>query len=312
MRAVAILKEGASPELTDLPTPEPGPDEIRVQVRAAGVNPADGKAASGAFGPVVVPYIPGFDGAGVVDKLGEAVTAFKTGDRVFGRLGRIGRGTYAEYVTTKETAVVAGMPAGLEFAQAAAVPVAGLTAYGILEELGLRAPATILIVGATGGVGSFLTQFASRAGLVVVATARPQLREKVQALGAAHVVDHTDSTPLVKQISAAGIAELDAIVDLVGDQDLLLALGRLLRAEGGLVSTVGAVDLAAPYAASARAWNYSKQPTKHQLEELAALSQTGEIVVPLERVLDLAEGPRVLEESLTGHLHGKTVLEITF
>lgn len=311
MRAVAILKEGTSPEVTDLPTPEPGPDEIRVQVRAAGVNPADGKAASGAFGPVVVPYIPGFDGAGIVEKLGEAVTAFKMGDRVFGRLGRIGRGTYAEYVTTKETAVVAEMPTGLEFAQAAAVPVAGLTAYGILEELGLRAPATILIVGATGGVGSFLTQFASQAGLLVVATARPQLREKVQALGATHVVDHTDSTPLAQQISAAGIAELDALVDLVGDQDLLLALGGLLRAEGGLVSTVGAVDQAAPYAASARAWNYSKQPTKHQLEELAALFQTGEIVVPLERVLDLAEGPRVLEESLTGHLHGKTVLEIT-
>ncbi len=196
MKAVAILREGAPPEVTDLPVPEPGPDEIRIQIRAAGVNPADGKAASGAFGPVVVPYIPGFDGAGVVEKLGEAVTAFREGDPVFGRLGRVGRGTYAEYVTVKESAVVTVIPAGLDYAQAAAVPVAGLTAYGILEALELLAPATILVLGATGGVGSFLTQFASRAGLAVVATARPQLREKVmQALGATHVVDHTDSTP---------------------------------------------------------------------------------------------------------------------
>ncbi len=311
MKAVAILREGAPPEVTDLPVPEPGPDEIRIQIRAAGVNPADGKAASGAFGPVVVPYIPGFDGAGVVEKLGEAVTAFREGDPVFGRLGRVGRGTYAEYVTVKESAVVTVIPAGLDYAQAAAVPVAGLTAYGILEALELPAPAAILILGATGGVGSFLTQFASRAGLAVVATARPQLREKVQALGATHVVDHTDSTPLDKQLAAAGIDELDAIVDLVGDKSLLRNLGRLIRPGGSLVSTVGAADEGESYAPAVRAWNYSKQATKQQMEELAAVLQGGEIVIPVERVLDLAEGPRVLQESLSGHLHGKTVLEVS-
>ncbi len=310
MKAVAILKEGASAEIADLPLPEPGSGEIRVQLRAAGVNPADGKMASGAYGQVALPYIPGFDGAGQVDKLGEGVTAFALGERVFGRLGQLGRGTWAEYVVTPESGVLTHIPTCLDFGQAAALPVAGLTALGVLQELGLSAPAGVLVLGATGGVGVFFTQLAARSGLVVVATARPELCETMRKLGATFTVDHTAPWPLEEQLVAAGIEELDAIADFVGDKSLVSSLSRLVRRGGKIISTARGVDEQAFVPPGVSAWAYHGQATKGMLDELVAMAQAGEITIPVDQVADLVKGPQVLEESRSGHLHGKTILKI--
>ena len=219
MKAVVVTKAGGPARLIELPTPTPGPGQIRVRLAAAGVNPVDGKSASGAYGAGPYPFVPGTDGAGIVDFLGEGVTRFSLGDQVFGRLQvSMGQGTYAEYSLAPDDGVVTRLPPELDFVTAAALPVAGLTAMGLLEELGLEPGAALLMVGATGGVGTFLTQLAARAGMLIVATADPSLAPRLLELGATHTVNHHAAEPLVSQVRKVHPERIDALVDLVGDR----------------------------------------------------------------------------------------------
>ena len=311
MKAIAVIKLGAPAEMIDVETPTPAAGEIRVRLRAAGVNPVDGKSASGAYGQVTVPSIPGVDGAGVVDMLGEKSRRFVVGDRVFGRLGHPGRGTFAQYVVVPESGMIARIPDGLDFGIAAALPVAGLTALGVLRELALSPGARLLVIGATGGVGVFLTQLAARDGLEVIATARPELAERARRLGASAIIDHTSSVALPDQLSALGVTQLDALVDLVGDKQLADALSALLQPGGKAISTAGGIDPEKLSLRQIRGSLYRGQPTIEMLEELGTLVQSGEITVPIERELSLADAPQALEESRSGHSHGKTILRIS-
>jgi len=310
MKAVAIVEVGAPAQMVEVQTPSPAAGEIRVRLHVAGLNPADGKGASGAFGEVVVPYIPGFDGAGVVDMVGEETHGFVVGDAVFGRLGRPGRGTFAEYVVTPESGVVARLPEGLDFASAAAIPVAGLTALGVLQELALSPGRRLLIIGATGGVGSFLTQLAARDGLEVIATARPELAERMRGFGARATIDHTSSATLVDQLRSLGLSHVDALVDLVGDRRLTDALISVLTPGGKAVSTAGGIDPEKSLPNQISGSSFRGRPTAEMLEELGTLVASKQLTIPIERELSLAEGPQALEESRRGHLHGKTVLWI--
>lgn len=309
MKAVAVVNVGAPAEMIEAETPLPVAGEIRAHLQAAGVNPVDGKSASGAYGELTVPFIPGTDGAGVVDMVGEESSRFAVGDRVFGRLGQLGRGTYAEYAVVSESATVVRVPDGMDFGVAAAIPVAGLTALGVLRELALSPDARLLVVGATGGVGVFLTQLAARAGLEVIATARPELAERTRRLGAGATVDHTSSVSMIDQLDAMGVTQLDAFVDLVGDEQLTDALSALVRPGGKAISTAGGIHPEKLAVRQIRGSLYRGQSTTAMLEELAAMVQSGQIAIPI-RELRFAEGPRALEESKSGHLHGKTILRI--
>ena len=310
MKAVAVVDLGSPARMIDIETPLPGANEIRVQLRAAGVNPYDGKNASGAYGTLVLPFVPGVDGAGVVEMVGEGSSIFAVGERVFGRLGGSGRGTYAEYVVAPESGVIARIPEGLDFEVAAAIPVAGLTAFGVLRELALPPGARVLVVGATGGVGTFFVQLAARAGLKVTATARPEFAERTRGLGATAIIDHSSSIALPDQLRNAGVAELDALVDLVGDRQLVNSLSALVLPGGKVISTVGGVDPEGLAARQISGSNFRGRPTVAMLEELGALVGSGEIIVPIDRELNLAEAPLALEESRSGHLHGKTVIRM--
>ncbi len=228
MKAIAVVKQGEPAQLIDLPVPLPGPGHFRIRVQAAGLNPYDGKRAGGVYGELTLPFVPGTEGAGLVEAVGEGVTKFAVGDRVFGRLGDAGHGTYAEYVIAAEEGTVAHVPAGVEAEVAAVLPVAGLTALGLLRALGLASGERILIVGATGGVGGFLVQMAAKAGLEVVATARPEYTARVRELGAGIVVDHTSTTPVAQQLAAQGVDRLHAIADLAGARDLVDSVASLL------------------------------------------------------------------------------------
>lgn len=196
MRAISIPEIAAAPELTDLPTPTPGPDEILVELAAASLNPIDTDLADGRLSlPTTLPLTLGVDGAGRVVEAGGSVVGFAPGDLVHGQFlnAPLVHGTYADSIVTPTApshGALAHTPAGLPADVAAALPTAGMTALGVIESLDLGPGRTILIVGATGGVGVFAVQLAAATGAEVIATARADADEWIRKLGATDTVDY--------------------------------------------------------------------------------------------------------------------------
>jgi len=310
MKAVIVTGFGAEPTLADLPVPEPGPGQVLVRLHAAGLNPFDWKVADGALKdavPHAFPLVLGSDGAGVVERTGPGVTRFRPGDRVYGQFMRLeqGRGSYAEYTLADEDGTLAQIPASLPFTVAAALPTASVTAYQAVEAAGVRTGHTLLINGASGGVGQSAVQFATQAGAEVLATAPPELAAHLRDLGAGTVIDVTRA-PVHEQVSAGGV---DAVLDLVtpagGD---VSALAGLLRPGGTLVNTNYALDPAALAARDVVGVNFGNRPTPEVLATLADLADTGKLRVRLDAEVPLHEAPAALARSRTGHARGKTVI----
>lgn len=233
---------------TDLPTPEPGPGQVRVRIHAVGVNPADTYIRSGgyAFHTPQLPYTPGFDGAGTVEEVGAGVDAVKPGDRVFvAALGTPGcSGTYAELAVVDARAVHP-LPETLSFGQGAAVGVPCLTAWrALFQKAGLHAGETVLIHGASGGVGIHATQLAHAAGAIVIGTAGSDTgADLVRAAGAQHVLDHSrpgyldELTRITDGRGASVIIEMLADVNLEEDLKALALYGRVV-----IVGSRGSLD----------------------------------------------------------------------
>jgi len=202
--------------LMDLPAPVPGPRDLLVQVHAVSVNPVDTKVRRGAA--VTAPRVLGWDAAGVVTAVGADVTAFKPGDAVYYAGSLLRPGSYSELHLVDER-IAGHKPATLDFADAAALPLTSLTAWELLFDRlkvpeGGGAGRSLLIVGASGGVGSILTQLASKlTGLTVIGTAsREETRDWVRALGAHHVIDH--GQPMAPQLAALGFNGVDIVISL--------------------------------------------------------------------------------------------------
>jgi NADPH:quinone reductase-like Zn-dependent oxidoreductase len=183
--------------LQELPRPQPGEGEILIRLHAAGVNPMDWKARDGTYQqwwPAEFPVVLGFDGAGVVEQAGAGVSAFRPGDAVFGQFmpqRTLHWGTYADYVVASASGAVAPKPVSLDDVQAAALPMPAQTALACLDALSIDSGETVLIVGATGGIGTYAIQMAALRGARVLATARPEAADYVTSLGAAQVLDYT-------------------------------------------------------------------------------------------------------------------------
>jgi NADPH:quinone reductase len=196
MRAIAVTEYGGEPAVTELPKPEPARDKCVVRVEAAGMNPVDSSIAGGAYKdlmPATFPLVLGVDVAGVVEAVGAGTAGFEVGDRLFGQLliPPLGStGTYAEFVSVPKDAPVAKVPRSMDSVTAASLPTAGGTALQIAESLSPLEGKTMLIVGAAGGVGSFLTQFAVRAGARVIANVAARDSARVREYGAVETVDH--------------------------------------------------------------------------------------------------------------------------
>src|SRR5689334_795258 len=195
MRAVTVTEYGATPAVAEMPTPVPGPGQVLIRLRAAGMNPMDRALASGAWKPMpaIFPIVLGADGAGVVEQLGPGASRFSVGDDLFGQLliAPLGSaGTYAEYVAVTEDAPLARVPGGLDDVVAAALPTAGGAGLALVDLLEPLAGKTVLIVGAGGGVGSFATQFAANAGASLIANVRVQDAGRMRAYGATETIDY--------------------------------------------------------------------------------------------------------------------------
>jgi NADPH:quinone reductase len=311
MRAIAEDQFGGPIVLMDLPTPKIGEDEVLIRVQAAGINPFDWKVADGALKDTMThrfPLIPGFDAAGVVERVGANVKELAEGDEVCGYLLKpiIGNGTYAEYVGAP-AAIVAKKPRSVDVAEAAALPTPGLTALDLVDAVDLKEGDTLLVVGATGGVGSYVVQLAARRGARVIATARRANEAFVRELGAAETIDHT-AEDLVGAVLVAHPDGVEAIVDVVSDREALGRITGLVKNGGRVASSVYAADPEGLAGRSIEATNIGMRPDARRLEELARLVAAGEISVRLESAFPLEEAPEALEKSRTGHVRGKLVL----
>jgi NADPH:quinone reductase-like Zn-dependent oxidoreductase len=311
MRAIAEEQFGGPMALMDLPTPGIGAGKVLIRVRAAGVNPFDWKVADGELKDEIehqFPLILGFDAAGVVERVGADVTDLAEGDEVYGYLFKplIGGGAYAEYVSAP-AAIVARKPESVGFTEAAALPMPGLTAMDLVDAADPKEGETVLIAGATGGVGSYAVQLAARRGARVIATARQANEAFARGLGATETVDHTrrDIVDAVRTTHPSGI---EAIIDVVSERDVLGRMAGLVKEGGRLASSVYAANVESLAQRSINATNVGAQPDARRLEELSRMVDAGELTVSLERTFPLERAPEALGESRTGHVRGKIVL----
>jgi NADPH:quinone reductase-like Zn-dependent oxidoreductase len=312
MRAVVIPGFDTEPELADLPVPAPGPGEIRVRIRAAGMNPFDWKVIDGALRGMVehpFPIVMGSDGAGVVEEVGEGVQRFRPGDRVFGQFMKValGRGSYAEHALAAADGKLALVPEGLSFEIAAALPTASVTAYQAIEAARVGPGRSILVNGASGGVGQSAVQFAAARGADVLATGPADLEAHLRELGADHVVDFTRG-PTADQVRAARPDGVDAVLDLVSTAGQAEPLVDLLRPGGVAISTNGALDVEAMAARGLTGVNFSSDATPDALAAVADLAAEGRLRVTVDAEVPLAEAPAAVARARSGQARGKTVI----
>lgn len=312
MQAVVQHGFGGSDVLAveTVPRPVPLPTEILVRVHAAGINPVDWKTRQGGGMAGVLgepPFIPGWDVAGVVEEVGFGVTTVAVGDRVYGMPWfPLAAGAYAEFVTAPARQFAAS-PASLTDAQAAAVPLAALTAWQILvDTLHLQPGQRVLITAAAGGVGHFAVQFARHLGAHVVATASATNHEWLRELGADEVLDYHERG------YESRIKDLDAVVDLVGGWGQL-ALVDTLRPGGTFVGVPGGASaelIAAADAAGAHGSPFLVEPDGTALARIAELIDSGAVRVEVAQTFPLAEAGAAHALGETNRTRGKLVLEV--
>jgi NADPH:quinone reductase-like Zn-dependent oxidoreductase len=282
-------------EETERPEPEDG--EVLISVRAVSVNPIDWKFRRG-FVDKQLPAVLGIDASGVVEV--SRADGFAEGDEVF---GMVASGADAEFATARAE-VIAKKPASVTHEQAAAIPVAGMTAWqALFDKAGLERGQTALIAGAAGGVGHFAVQLARHAGARVIGTGSSHNRDFVLSLGADGYVDYTEENV------ADAVSDVDVAVDTVGG-DTTLSLVPAVRKGGVLVTIAGAPPTEAAAERGVRAELLVMKPTSANLAQIADLVASGEVLIELTEVLPLTDIQHAHELSESGHARGKIVLTV--
>ena len=313
MRAIAVDEFKGEPRLVEVEQPVPKPEQLLVKIAATALNPFDWKVADGMLEgsmPTVFPLILGQDAAGTVNAVGSNVTRFKSGDRIFGQFfhAPVGEGTFAEYAVVPQNGALALLPQEIDFPRAAALPTAGMTALAMVEALELEAGSSVLIVGATGGVGSFATQLAANKSLRVLATAAaPGEGERLRRLGASEIYASRDEA-LISEVQRNHPQAIDGIIDLVSQTAGLTALARLVRQGGCVLTTVFSADEKTLRARGLRGGNFEVRASSSLLERLVDIVKSGKLTVPIDSTIALAEAPAAISRSRAGHSKGKTII----
>ncbi|MEU5053978.1 MULTISPECIES: NADP-dependent oxidoreductase [unclassified Streptomyces] len=299
MKAVRFSRFGGPEvlELVDLPDPHPGPGEVRIAVRAAGVNASDWKKRKGLMDEGL-PQTLGYEAAGVVDELGEGVADVAVGDRVFG--------FSTEGAAQAELAVLsyyAPIPPSLDFPGAAALPAAGETAMRAIGQLGVVSGGTLLINGASGSVGSAAVQFAVVRGARVIGTASPANHEYLRSLGAEPVAYGDGLAERVRAIAPDGV---DLALDVAGSG----VLPELIGLAGGPDHVVTLADFAGAQEYGVRFSRGDSGRAVHVLGEMGALIESGRLSLPVAQTFPLTEIAKAHRVSEDGHVRGKLVLVI--
>jgi NADPH:quinone reductase-like Zn-dependent oxidoreductase len=294
----AVYTENGTPAdvltVAEVEEPHAGPGQVRVAVRAAGVNPADWKIVGGRMGRAPAgPTVPGIDAAGVVDEVGEGVTGVRVGDAVFGHATG---GSAAEYAVLTAWA---GKPDATPFEVAGGLPVAGETAVRVLDLLGLDAGSTVVVDGASGGVGLVTVQVARARGLRVIGTAGTGNQEFVRSLGALPTTHGPGLADRVRAlapdgvdggIDTAGRGSVRDLIELTGDPAKVVTIADFGAGELGVQVTSGGGGQAV------------------RLAEIAGLLAAGRLEVPIAGTFPLDRIGEAYAESQGGHVRGKLVL----
>jgi NADPH:quinone reductase-like Zn-dependent oxidoreductase len=299
MKAVQFAEYGGPEVLRVVETeaPHAGPGEVRIAVRAAGVNALDWKIRLGFmkdFMPLDLPAGTGLDAAGVVDEVGEGVTGVAVGDKVFGA----GSNTFAEHAVLTDWAP---MPDGLSFEEAAGYPVPVETAIRILDVVGAKAGETLLVSGAAGGVGSAAVQIARQRGLRVIGTAGPGNQDHLRALGAEPTTYGDGLVERVRALAPEGVdAALDIagsgvipeLIELTGDPQRVVTIADFSAGQHGAQTSSGAGDRTAA------------------LAEAARLFQDGALRIQVDRTFPLTGAGAAQEASQAGHVAGRLIVTV--
>jgi NADPH:quinone reductase-like Zn-dependent oxidoreductase len=308
MRAVRIHQYGGvdTLKLDTIDKPTINDDDVLIQVNAASINPVDWKVREGylqAFVPYELPVTLGLDVAGIVTEVGADVTDIKVGDEVFSRPAIHRDGSYAEFIAVKAEEVALKSPK-LDFSQAAALPLAGITAWQCLVDVADVQPGQrVLVHAGAGGVGHLAIQIAKAKGAVVVATASASNQALLKELGADQAVDYSKA-PLAEQIDA-----VDIVLDTMGGE-IQQNSWALLKDNGILVSVVDQPDESVAKANNARSAFVFIEPSRRILEELNALVDEDKLRPIIEHRFTLETIAEAHLQSQSGRTRGKIVVEV--
>ena len=306
MKAIVVHEYGGPEVLKyeDAPRPEPKENEVLVRVMAAGVNPVDALIRSGKYAKVFgtsLPLVPGYDIAGVIEKIGTKIAKLKVGDAVYAY--PMWGGGYAEYAVATD-GEAALKPKSTSFVEAAGVPLAALTAWQALIDVAkIDKGQTVLIHGGSGGVGSFAIQIAKARGAKVIATASTPNQDLLKQLGADVAIDYT------KQKFEDVAKDVDVVLDSVGKDTLARSYG-VVKKGGFIASLVAKPDQAELDKHGIRGAPISVKPNASELAEITKLIDEKKIKSIVSQVLPLAEAVKAQEQAATHHTRGKIVLKI--
>ena len=313
MLAVHVPTAGQAPVLADLPVPEVGEGTVLIRVKAAGLNALDNAIAAGAMSEMIpheYPLTLGRDAAGIVEAVGAGVHDVAVGDRVVGHVllrPPLRHGALAEFALLPAEAVVP-IPDGLDFATAAALPLAGAAAHAAVEGTEAVAGQVVLVNGATGGVGGYVVQLLAARGVTVIATGTAADVDRLTAQGASTVVDYTNGS-VAEQVTNIHPAGVDALVELVAQNAESSPLSAVKR--GGRVSTTtGHPDEATLVRAGVTGGTVMASPVGDVIRSLAAATAEGELVVDVNTLLSLEEALDGLATIAAGTARGKIVVTI--
>jgi NADPH:quinone reductase-like Zn-dependent oxidoreductase len=307
MKAI-VVHESGGPEVLkyeDAPRPEPKEDEVLIRVMAAGVNPVDAAIRAGRFhgGGGKLPFIPGMDVAGVVEKTGAKITKIKAGDPVYAYLSFKEQGGYAEFAIAKESEVSI-KPKTITFEAAAAVPLAATTAWqALIDTAKIDKGQTVLIHGGTGGVGHFAIQIAKARGAKVIATASTANQGLLKELGVDQAIDYT--TTKFEEV----VKDVDVVLDAVRADTLARSYG-VVKKGGMIVSITGQPNQAELDKRGIRGAFVSAHPDAKVLEELTRLIDAKKIKPVVSQVFPLADAAKAHQQIETAHTRGKIVLKV--
>ncbi|MBO9701746.1 MAG: NADP-dependent oxidoreductase [Sporocytophaga sp.] len=308
MKAVVIHNYGDISVLSteEVPIPKIGQDEILVKVQAAGINPIDWKVREGYkedFLDNNNPGILGWDVAGTVTEVGDLVTRFRPGDKIYANPTTARNGAYAEYIAIRsyEAALV---PKSISMIEAAGVPLAAMTAWmGLFEKANLKADQKVLIHGASGGVGTFAVQLAKIAGAHVIGTCSKANIEMVKSIGADQVIDYRSEDFSTK------LKNIDVVLDTIGGDTQVKSL-QVLKSGGVLVSTVGVNAAEKSPRSDVKTIAYYSIANGAKLAEIGGLIEKGLIKIIIDRTFSLENVKEAHQLSQTHHAKGKIILTV--
>ncbi|EQA4235845.1 NADP-dependent oxidoreductase [Serratia marcescens] len=310
MKTVVVDEFGELPHIAQCPVPQPAPDEIRIKMYAASINPLDWRIAGGMLKdrlPHIFPLVLGIDGMGVIDAIGESVTRFQIGDHVVGRFlfNQVGKGSFSEYQTLSQNAMLVTVPKAIFTLELASLPTAAVTAFQLCQLVNVPVGSKVMIVGAAGGVGSFATQMLARRGYQVIAVAGGKHADYLKSIGAKDIIDYHNG-PVIRQLLRRHPDKGAGIIDLINNSDDFIKNLSWINEGGIAISSIHAAR--AGDADNIPTINFELSPDISSLKAVLHMQENGEFNNIKVRTILLEDVPASLQQSKLGQGTGKTIV----